>query len=320
MCAPVGRDGPRYVRFHGPCNLGVAVSSARCPSLQHLRVVDAQGVSNLHINSESLLLLDLNVLEGLQQLTVVAPMLRDLGVRNCFTGRQPVADFSVPVLDKLKWFDEYDPSSVHWGGLAQLRELRTSGDLQTEWPNLNRDLVILLQRFQKIRKVDLFIYYPPANTQYLAEVLTFLPNIDKLQLGISTLGHGVGPYIFHFLSISSGIRKLKLWIQGLIKGKSVCSPDCDCHQTQDSETEELIINSLQKVCIYQCREAGHEIVFLKRLLRCASALKTITVEFDPLVTVREELCQELLGLSKPETCMKIYLYRDGEKVMYAPVS
>ncbi|TVU41262.1 hypothetical protein EJB05_14765, partial [Eragrostis curvula] len=258
------------VRFHGPCNLGDAVSSARSPSLQYLHVIDVEGVSHLDIHSESLLTLELNALEGLQKLTVVAPRLRFLCVSNSFMGRQPVADLSVPVLDTLKWVDEYDPSS--------------------------------------------------ANTQYLAEVLTFLPDIDNLQLRISTLGHGVGPYLFHFLSISSGIRKLQLWIWGHSKGKSVCSPGCDCHQPQDSETEELIIDSLQEVYIYQLRGAGHEIVFLKRLLRCASALKTITVDFDPLVTVKEELCQELLGLSKPETCMKIYLYRDGAKVMYAPVS
>lgn len=43
------------VQFHGSCNLGDAVSSGRCPSLQHLYVAYSRGVSNFDIRSESLL-------------------------------------------------------------------------------------------------------------------------------------------------------------------------------------------------------------------------------------------------------------------------
>jgi hypothetical protein len=48
-------------------------------------------------------------------------------------------------------------------------------------------------------------------------------------------------------------------------------------------------------------------------------LKSVTINFDPKATVNEEVCKELLGLAEPETCMKIYLYRNGAKVMYTPV-
>ncbi|RLN32841.1 FBD-associated F-box protein [Panicum miliaceum] len=113
------------VRFQGACELGDVLSTARCPSLRRLVLHDAQGLSNLAIRSESLLSVDLCSLEGLQQLTVVAPMLRELCIINCFFMRQPVADISAPVLEKLGWSDVYDPRSVQFGELAQLRILVT---------------------------------------------------------------------------------------------------------------------------------------------------------------------------------------------------
>lgn len=53
-------------------------------------------------------------------------------------------------------------------------------------------------------------------SQYVAEALTFLPKIDNLIFGISTLGHAFGPYLLHLLSISA-VRKLILSIRGDIK-------------------------------------------------------------------------------------------------------
>ncbi|KAF0926086.1 hypothetical protein E2562_021800 [Oryza meyeriana var. granulata] len=52
------------VRFHGPCELGDAVSSRRSPSLEKLTVRNAQGLSNLIIHSESLLLIQLERLKA----------------------------------------------------------------------------------------------------------------------------------------------------------------------------------------------------------------------------------------------------------------
>ena len=150
------------VRFEDACDLGDALSSARCPSLRKLVLHDAQGLSlsNLAICSESLLSMDLCNLEGLQQLTVVAPMLRELSILNCFFMRQPVADISAPVLEVLTWSDVYDPWSLHLGELAQLRILLTGcfagyGLFQHM---LNCGTVLLLQHFQKIAFLGMVIY------------------------------------------------------------------------------------------------------------------------------------------------------------------
>ncbi|XP_048557884.1 putative F-box/FBD/LRR-repeat protein At3g49030 isoform X3 [Triticum urartu] len=60
------------VHLHGPCGLGEALSSPRCPSLRELKIRDAWGLGNFTIHSESLLQMELNNLYGLQQLIVEA--------------------------------------------------------------------------------------------------------------------------------------------------------------------------------------------------------------------------------------------------------
>jgi hypothetical protein len=89
-----------YVQFPDARDIGDAFSSARCPSLQQLRLVDT-GVSNLAIFSESFLSLWLETVKGLQQLTVVSPMLIELRIVHCFV-RQPVVDIVAPLMEMIQ--------------------------------------------------------------------------------------------------------------------------------------------------------------------------------------------------------------------------
>jgi len=88
------------VRFHGPCNLGDAVSEARCPCLQKLSVFESHGLDSLSIHSKSLLKIKLFHLgRSLQQLTIVTPNLKKLGVAYILLDddkRKPVANISAP--------------------------------------------------------------------------------------------------------------------------------------------------------------------------------------------------------------------------------
>ncbi|RCV09900.1 hypothetical protein SETIT_2G067000v2 [Setaria italica] len=131
---------------------------------------------------------------------------------------------------------------------------------------------------------------------------TLLPDIEELRLslGLLTTGHTFGPFVFHLLRIFSSIRKLKLKISEETKAKTILLSGCVCRQPQNWKTEELYLNSLQEVKICQLTGSERELTFLKLL-------------FD-------QICQELLGhYSRPEICMKIYLYCNGSKVMYEPV-
>ncbi|KAL6647712.1 hypothetical protein ACP70R_015149 [Stipagrostis hirtigluma subsp. patula] len=203
------------VRFHSPRELGDAVSSPRCPSLERLTVHDARGLSNLRIHSESLLELELQNLDGLQQLTVVAPALKELKLSNCFAHNQPVADISAPQLLYLRWMDPYDPSSVRFGNMAQLRALIASYFLVYGPHNSreNRSMLRLLERFQDIRALHLRLAYLQniGNFQYLMEDLV-LPRHMYLSLVIFNNGHAFGASFFHVLRMCTGLKGLMMML------------------------------------------------------------------------------------------------------------
>lgn len=104
----------------------------------------------------------------------------------------------------------------------------------------------------------------------------------------------------------------------LISGKCCLFTGLCLSSANDWETKELRFNSLQELRICGLNGADCDFAFVKRLSGWAPVLRTITIIFDPSAVVNEELCKQLLGLSGPETCMKIYLYRNGAKVMYTP--
>lgn len=84
------------------------------------------------------------------------------------------------------------------------------------------------------------------------------------------------------------------------------------------ETDDILLNSLTEVEINGLSGAEHEFTFVERLLRGAAMLKTITLSFLHAITVTGEVCEKLLGLSHPMTCMKINYYVNGDEVMYSP--
>jgi hypothetical protein len=106
------------VWFDGPCLLGDAVSSSksrwRRPCLQVLKIRNARGLSDLVINSESLLEVELSNLDSLWELRIEATVLKILTVVNCcfFCFRATV---SAPLLVFLEWSDLKGQCSVELG-------------------------------------------------------------------------------------------------------------------------------------------------------------------------------------------------------------
>ncbi|KAG8081335.1 hypothetical protein GUJ93_ZPchr0007g5578 [Zizania palustris] len=210
------------IRFHGPCELGDAVSSARSPSLKELTILDSRGLSNFTIHSDSLVKMVLNSLKGLQQLNVVAPALQVLHVQFCFAhnpaGAQPVADISAPQLEILQWNDAFDSSSVQFSKMANLEWLGTyffhvyGHGLENSRHNHN--CLRLLQRFQfdAIPTLSLSLsYFPDINDyEYLMEDMTVLPDILFLNLTVLGNRHAIGPSLFHILRMCTGLRRLKI--------------------------------------------------------------------------------------------------------------
>ncbi|CAL5077821.1 unnamed protein product [Urochloa decumbens] len=314
-----------HVRFHGPCELGEAVSSPWCPCLLKLTVQEAWHLHNLVIHSDSLKVLLLEHLRGLQQLTVTAPVLEELGVVQCFVCdqiRQPVADMSVPQLKWLKWMDAYDPCSVHLGKMEQLKLLSTI--FLVYGPEfLNDACLMFMSRVKVIEYLNLILGYMPEinNYQYLMEDLTILPEITSLHLILRAKGHSFGACSFHILRICPGIKRLIMDLSGRfnLKAQAECSQDCICVQPPNWKTEELTLNCLHEVEIQEFRGSDHEVDFLKRLFSWATALKRMAVTFNYSVTesMVKELSQMLRTFSRPEICMEFYVYRNMVKVLYA---
>uniref|UniRef100_A0ACD5VY67 Uncharacterized protein n=1 Tax=Avena sativa TaxID=4498 RepID=A0ACD5VY67_AVESA len=156
------------IKLHGQSSgLGDLLSSQRCPSLWCLQVRNVRGLDSFNIHSVSLLRMELSGLRHLQQLTVMAPALKTLKVRNCFTLNPDlsVAEISAPQLMTFKWRNAHDPSSIQLNEMMHLKTLGIElfileGEEAFEH---NHYRMTLLQRFERIRTLDLLIYYLPVS-------------------------------------------------------------------------------------------------------------------------------------------------------------
>uniref|UniRef100_A0A0E0HYC3 F-box domain-containing protein n=1 Tax=Oryza nivara TaxID=4536 RepID=A0A0E0HYC3_ORYNI len=269
-------------------DLGGAVSSEGCPSLRELRIRDADVVSNLAIRSESLRLVQLSRLEGIRQLTISAPALTELDLYACLLWGMPMVDILLQ----------------RWGHfVGAMPNVHTLAVFVMVYGYVSHSLP-LLQYFTEARDVRLSLVYSSisSNDKLLVEaVKDELPAIEIL-----------------FLRMSPSIRELKLQLEDHTESRKVpCSSGCICYKPRDWETMNLSLVFLQKVEINNLSGAECQIYFVKRLLRWTPVLKTITLSFDPSVTVSEELSKELLSFSTPEICMEIYLHHDGARVKYS---
>ncbi|CAD6227027.1 unnamed protein product [Miscanthus lutarioriparius] len=299
------------IRFHSPGLLGDAVSWPRCPCLQKLNVLDARGLDNLSIHTDSLRQVELTVLRGLRQLNIVAPALEELKVAHCYfysRRSQPVANSTAPQLATLRWMDPYDPSSVHLGEMRHLRLLKPfffvvyGDDSSTH----NQSCLSLLRRFKVIEHLILTLIYLSDidDYQYVMEDMTMLPNITILHLNIFANKHAFGTSAFHVLRMCSGIRKLMLAFlaRTYVEAQTACPPGCICGEHQNWETEHLLLNHLKEVEITRMRGYEHEVTFVKQLLIWGTALEKVTVFFDESVTesVAKALSLVLRSFPRPE--------------------
>ncbi|XP_051181867.1 putative F-box/FBD/LRR-repeat protein At4g03220 [Lolium perenne] len=332
------------VDLRGPCMLGDAVSSPRCPALRKLAVHGASGLANFAIRSDSLLELELKHLKGdgalglgnitirsesllqiglikvhdMQQLTVLAPALQVLNVTYCFahgsTYSEPVANICAPQLMCLYWTDAYEPSSTQFGNIRNLKWLDTYPFLVygQDSRRLSNDWCLgLMRRFESILYLRFILVYPLdiTNAQYLMEDITRFPDIEGLALEIKPKGHSFGASVFHVLRMCTGVKRLRFTLMDVIshtEAQSACPSDCVCDQLPNWKTQELALNCLQEVTIHKLNGTEHEAALIKRLFDWATALENMTIAFHDSVPKRKakEFFQMLQSFSRPDIRMK----------------
>ncbi|CAL5077825.1 unnamed protein product [Urochloa decumbens] len=261
------------------------------------------------------------MVRGLQQLTIAAALLEKLCVVCCFFYEQaqhPVISISVPQLKVLKWADVYDPRSMHLGKMEHLRSLCTFYLVYgPESFAQNHTCLMLMSRFKVVECLSLALAYIPGinNHQYLMEDMTMLPDTSFLHLILNAKGHSFGACSFHVLRLCPGIKRLMMDLSGhfFLEAQDECPQDCICGQPSNWKTDELMLNGLHEVEIQAFRGSEHELVFVKRLLTWATALKRMTVSFNRSVSesMSMELCQVFRNFCKPEIRMEFCVSEDG---------
>lgn len=300
------------------CELGDAFSSTRCPSLRRLIVRDVLDVHKLAISSQSLVSVSLGRLQDLQQLVLVAPMLERLYFSPYLREEKlSTVNISAPRLEKLTWAGRFEPSFFQ---RAHLQELGTIFKVYIRHSSLNLHYSRLFRHFEA-DSLHLRMSYPAKSVnsyEYLMDGITFLPDVKNLRLSILSGAHAFGASTFHLLRLCAGIRRLKLKLISW-KEPPECPLGCICDQQNGWKSENIFLTLLGEAEICGIKGVEHELVFLKQLFRWATALKKMTITFDPLVAVSDSLCEEIASFSRSETCVEIYQYRNGRKVLFAPV-
>ncbi|KAM0879619.1 hypothetical protein ACQ4PT_034122 [Festuca glaucescens] len=282
-----------HVNLDCESELGDMVSSPRCPVLRELCISIARGLDSLCIISETLERLELDMLNGLKELTINAPVLRALNVHACFTRRKPVAAIYASRLELLWWSDAFDPNFVVFSEMANLQQLTTFpipvyGRFNFR---LLQDSVMLLQHFPVVSQLDLKLNYER--------------DLNKYKYLMAS--------VFHLLSICPGVRKLKVTLRDNLKVDTPCTSICACCQQLNWSTS-YTLDILEEVEIHNFRGSEHDLAFVGMLFGMSTAIKKMTITLRHLASP-SELLHSLGNLG---TCFEIKY--DTSEVSYEPPS
>lgn len=204
-----------------------------CPRLRTLRLRRVRGhpLRRLALRTGALEVLDLDTVDDLATLDVVAAKLRDLSVRSCFVGSGGEVTVSAPRIEAVCWYRSY-PEQLNFrdGGLAHVRRLAGPLKLPTlgRWDQLDAPHTTQLLRScaLAVARLDMELVVPDEMAllnwlgapearatpcEDLIRHVPALPCVRVLSLKIRWgFGGGVAPCLASFLSRTPSLTRLRI--------------------------------------------------------------------------------------------------------------
>uniref|UniRef100_A0A8R7PJQ2 FBD domain-containing protein n=1 Tax=Triticum urartu TaxID=4572 RepID=A0A8R7PJQ2_TRIUA len=262
----------------------------------------------LAVSSASLQELVLHQTDWMDGVNIVAPVLRQLTVS--FSAMEKVSiSVLAPMVEMVSWRCCYFKVSIVFG-VWRLEQ-------------------VTLQTAQTPGQLPSLQIHASANSIFVCEEETFMHEIEKhmiaefsvLELHLETNGHVFGALAFHVLGmnrICSAMQKLKVILQRS-SVKEGCSPHCPC-ESMGWRSQTISLTGTEEVEISGCGGDGHEIDFLKLILKCAPMLKKMIVKLSDGASSSDDGCTNIYNIFKAYSSVELYVYLSSDYDAYQSFS
>ncbi|KAM0852089.1 hypothetical protein ACQ4PT_051991 [Festuca glaucescens] len=249
------------------CHFDTDALVRRCPRLRVLEVLQCD-IGTIKVHSPTIEELVVKQSSYTQCIHIVAPVLKrltmDIRVWFFFT----LSCFSAPMVEDVSWECRSSYPNIGVGQWWRLQRLK----LLTE--NSARTLRLFIDA-KLLRHTK---HMPPAERNFNQHIGP-LPAFSVLELYLLNGEHVFGAAVLNLLEIRSTIRRLKVVIRHHVDEES-CPPECACDLPRNWRSQSVSLVALEQVEINGFNGNDHEIDFLKLLFRCATQMKTMTVQLS----------------------------------------
>lgn len=276
------------------CHFDTDALVRRCPRLRVLELLQC-AIGTIKVHSPTIEELVVKQSFYTQCIHIMAPVLKrltmDIRVWFFFT----LSCFSAPMVEDVLWDCRSSYQNIGVGQWWRLQRLK----LLTE--NSARTLRLFIDS-KMLRHTK---HMPPAERNFNQHIGP-LPVFSVLELYLLNGEHVFGAAVLNLLEIRSTIRRLKVVIRHHADEES-CPPECACDLPRNWRSQSVSLVALEQVEINGFNGNDHEIDFLKLLFRCATQMKTMTVQLSTNVLGSNREWAEIYNIFKENPSVECFV-------------